>query len=165
MRIPVLTQQRLKELVTYDPETGLFTWQTSCGGRSTPGRRAGAKKSDGYIVIGLDGGAYQAHRLAWLYVHGRWPNSFLDHMNGNKSDNRIGNLRLATNTQNHQNVGITRSNTSGFKGVRKLRKKWQAQIRANGRWLYLGVYPTPEEAAAAYKEAAAKYHGEFARVD
>ena len=106
----------------------------------------------------------KAHRLAWFFVYGEWPQKQIDHINGNKSDNRISNLRLATASQNLSNKGITKSNTSGYKGVsfNRTKKKWMASIKVNKKSINLGYFLTPEEASEAYKAAAIKHHGEFA---
>ena len=117
-------------------------------------------KSRGYIVVRVDLVLHQAHRLAWLYVHGSWPVDQIDHINCDPSDNRICNLREATPAQNQAN---TRSYAkSGFKGVRKNFSKWNAYI--GGRtFKHLGSFDTPEEANAAYLTAARARSGEFAR--
>lgn len=161
-----LTQQTLKELFEYDPDTGVFKRLKRTSSNAISGRICGCK-SNGYIVIHINGRLWYGHRLAWLYVYGTWPNNNIDHINGDKSDNRISNLRDATQTQNHYNVGKKSSNKSGFKGVswHVEGKKWDAKIRHNGRRIYLGLFDTPEEAHAAYVEAAKHLHGDFARFD
>ena len=112
---------------------------------------------NGYCIIRLDDRLYTAHRLAWLYVHGQWPTHQLDHINGNRQDNRLCNLRPATNAENAQNR-TRKSNTSGFPGVRKTNSKWTAEIKVNYKPIRLGRFDSPEAAYAAYLEAKRKYH-------
>lgn len=152
-----ITQQELRRVLDYCPETGVFKWKERKQGR---GLVAGNKHPSGYISITIDYKRYQAHNLAWLYTYGRWPESMLDHINRNPSDNRIENLREATNAENQQNKGISRNNTSGYIGVTwdKVSKKWQAQIGAKGQYKNLGRYETPEEAHKAYVAAKAQLH-------
>jgi hypothetical protein len=154
----------LRTLLHYDPETGRFTWRASQG-RAKAGTRAGTLNSTGYRYIKVEGKSHKEHRLAWLYAHSVWPTEFIDHINGIKDDNRLSNLREATNAQNLANQGKQRTNTSGHKGVSwdKQRKKWSAKIQINRRTIHLGVFENKEDAAEAYKTAALKYHGEFAR--
>ena len=162
---PRVTHERLRELLDYDPETGVFTWKANRI-RVRPGERAGRVLPDGYIAIGVDGRRYQAHRLAWLYMTGKWPEGMIDHINLDRQDNRWENLRLATNIQNQANTALRSNNTSGFKGVswHRLEKKWTANIRRAGKKVWLGYYDTPESAHEAYVMAASDHHGEFARV-
>jgi hypothetical protein len=161
----MLTQEYLKSIVDYDQETGVFTWRVK---RSNipAGTVIGRGCKAWYGQAGIDGKLYLLHRLAWLYIHGRWPADDIDHINGDRHDNRIANLREATRAQNLLNKGPRASNTSGYKGVTwsKRRQKWMAQIGHGGRNFGLGYYQTAEEAHAAYVAAAAKLHGEFARV-
>lgn len=161
----MIDQQELKRLLHYDPVTGIFTWRVSRS-RVHVGQVAGCKNSKGYIYIRLNGKKYGAHRLAWLYVHGCWPADQLDHRNTDKSNNAIKNLREATYAENNWNQGLCSTNTSGFKGVsyHKSCKKWRAQIRNGSGPIYLGLFETPELAAAAYARAAEELHGEFARL-
>jgi hypothetical protein len=121
----------------------------------------------GYWHVGVDGDEYKAHRLAWLFVHGEWPAGRLDHENGDTADNRIANLRPVTHSQNIANSRLRRDSTSGFKGVSFYTSagKWGANINKDGRRHYLGLFNTPEEAHAAYCEAACELHGEFARTE
>lgn len=161
----VLTQERLKELLDYDPATGFFTHLTSGRGR---GRKAGARAGClelGYTMVGVCGRKYQAHRLAWFFVHGAWPRDQLDHINMQRSDNRIANLREATNAQNGANCPARRRNKCGKKGVSKMKGRWRAQIFKNKRQVHLGLFATAEEAHAAYVAAARIHHGEFARAE
>src|ERR1019366_3934979 len=107
---------RLKEVLRYVPETGLFTWLMKRGSRAA-GSVAGTLRSDGYIQIRLDGDAYLGHRLAWFYQTGSWPTPECDHQDLDKTNNRWTNLREATKSQNKANVNRPISNTSGAKGV------------------------------------------------
>jgi len=110
---------------------------------------------------------YKAHRLAWLYVHGEWPPEQLDHINGQRDDNRVENLRSATRAENAGNSKRRADNTSGFKGVywNAQRSKWQAKIRRGQLEKHLGLFVCKEDAAEAYRRAAADVFGEFACVD
>jgi hypothetical protein len=158
-----LTSRRLRELLNYDPETGDFTWiATRSGVRS---RIAGSKNQKGHIQICIDGRKYSASRLAFFWVKRRWPKHQADHKNLDTSNNRWGNLRDATNAQNCRNQRRPINNTSGFKGVsfHKLTGKYQASIRKDYRRRYLGLFETPQLAFDAYKTAADKLFGKFAR--
>ena len=121
---------------------------------------------NGYVSIRLNGKRYAGHRLAWLYMTGKWPKTPLDHINAISSDNRWENLREADGSQNQANKRLSRQNTSGFKGVswREDGAKWVAQIRVRGRCIYLGRFNTPEQAHAAYVAAAIEHWGAFARA-
>ncbi len=123
--------------------------------------------SHGYRVIRIDNQLIMAHRLAWLYVHGELPSGEIDHINGDRSDNRLANLRLATRVQNNQNTKTRTDNTSGHKGVcfHKQAGRWMAYINASGKRTYLGLHNSKEEAAQAYAAAAQELHGEFARTE
>ena len=146
------TQKELKEQFHYDPDTGLFTPRAYIG-------------KQGYALIKVNGMVQRAHRMAFLYITGNLPVNQIDHVNGIKADNRWANLREATNQQNSMNVGVIKSNTSGFKGVsfdkRAKVKKWQAHARIKGVKTYLGHYLTPEEASARYQAVIKALHGEF----
>ncbi|HXP66428.1 MAG TPA: HNH endonuclease [Steroidobacteraceae bacterium] len=163
-----ITQERLKELLSYDPLTGVFLWLVDRGGKKA-GDVAGCRKRK-YTVISVDDQIYRAHHLAWLYMTGEWPSSFLDHRDLDKHNNIWTNLRLATKSQNQANVGLIASNKSGLKGVSRYRageaygKPWQASIGVNGKSKHLGHFPTKEEAHAAYVTAAENIFGEFARA-
>jgi HNH endonuclease len=151
----------------YEPETGIFRWSrdTQCG-RARAGGEAGTVNSHGYRHIYVCGRRYYAHRLAWLFMHGRWPAATIDHINGDPLDNRIRNLREATHTQNIQNSRRkTTRNKAGLKGVSLSRTRWRATINVYGNRMSLGTFDNKEDAAAAYATAARKYFGEFARTD
>ena len=166
----MLTAQRLREVLDYSPETGAFRWRIDTGKRRRVGNVAGhAAKggaNDGYVFIRIDRRLYRAHRLAWLYVHGVWPEHEIDHRDLNRANNRIGNLRPATRQQNAANSPLQRNNTSGRKGVRwwSAREKWRAEIHLLGRSKHLGLYATFEEAVEARRNAEVLHFGQFARV-
>jgi hypothetical protein len=161
-----ITQERLRALLSYDSESGLFTWRNAAGqgGRIPPGSVAGSIGSQGYRVITIGSQRLSAARLAWLYVYGVWPPNQIDHINRERSDDRISNLRLATSGQNKANNGMYRNNTSGFKGVYfdKERGHWRAKTKVNGKRMWLGRFATREEAYAAYCNAVKNEYGEFA---
>jgi hypothetical protein len=161
----VITAQRLRELLHYDPETGVFTWlvKPSKRARIRVGDVAGNVGPDGYRRIRV-GCKYLSHRLAWLWMTGEWPPHQIDHINGAKHDNRICNLRVATGSQNQANARKRSDNTSGYKGVRPSRGRWRAEIRVNGSRRHIGIFNDPAEAHAAYVDAAVKHSGEFARA-
>lgn len=156
----MLTQEELKKVLRYDEGTGLFE-------RINKNYPPISQRTDrsGHLNIRVLGKVYKAHRLAWLYVYGVLPLSFLDHINGIANDNRIVNLREVSNAQNLQNQKLRKTNTSGYKGVswRKARGKWEAQICVNSVTITIGLFDTPEEASKAYNDYAKRVHGEFYR--
>lgn len=155
----MITQARLREVLNYDATSGVFYWVSSRKGvKTTKGLVAGCVADycgTQYIKIRVDRKLYFAHRLAWLWVHGEWPNPEVDHINRNGLDNRLVNLRLATSSQNKINRVV--KNPNGFKGVTKRGNRWIAQCKG-----YLGSYDTPEEAAAAFDLAVVIRYGSFA---
>lgn len=155
----------IKDLVRYDPETGLFHRRIASS-RGPIGSVVGGN-TKGYTMLWVDGAKYSAHRVAWFLFYGEPALQIIDHVNGDKSDNRIVNLRLSDTNQNHWNKTKSKNNTSGFKGVgyHKSTGMWQAQIMARKSYSYLGLFPTAEEAHQAYRDAAIKLHGEFARFE
>lgn len=163
-------QRRLFADLTYCPETGLFRWAVNGRGQTKrAGNIAGSAHSGGYVRIKHGGRTYFAHRLAWLFHSGHWPACEIDHINGDRKDNRIANLREASVAQNRRNTkGVpSRRKHSAFKGVTKDSRdknpKWVAQIYANGKVRVLGRFLSEDEAAKAYQSAAKELHGEFAR--
>jgi HNH endonuclease/AP2 domain len=167
--VACVSLERLRQVLDYDPLTGIFTWKAPTSNRVKIGSVAGSDKHDGYLTITVDGLAEYAHRLAWLFVYGVLPERQLDHRNGNPSDNRISNLRLATPVQNSQNkVKPQRNGTTGLLGVCYFKRtgKWTANITAAGERHYLGYFDTPEQASEAYWAAKRELHPhvEFAGV-
>lgn len=159
-----LTQARLREVLSYDPETGVFTRLVATSNRVAVGSDAGTTRIDGYIQIHIDGRLYSAHRLAWLYMTGEWPSDKVDHINRRKFDNRWGNLREANTSQNACNSLVRIDNTSGVRGVSfcKTTNRWRALIVVNGKRRHLGRFDDIGSAAAAYAVAAREAFGEFA---
>lgn len=157
----MITQERLKELVRYDPDTGEMVLLQDVGKRKI-GDTLGSINTNGYVVGYLDGRLYPVHRLAFLYMTGDWPKELVDHKNGTRSDNRWGNIRPASHQQNMQNRRCSVLSASGYKGVRKSKHGWSASIMKDGKSYRLGIYATPELAHAAYKGAAIVLFGEFA---
>lgn len=156
---------RLKSLYTYDPLTGYFRLTSSRGGHPA-GKAAGTMSNHGYLIIGVDRVRHPAHRLAWLYVHGYWPPAYIDHINRNRADNRIANLRMATQSQNNVNSAIRSDNSTGHKGVvfDAGRGRFRAYIVQKGKQKHLGRFRLFEDACSAYDRAASEMFGEFARA-
>jgi hypothetical protein len=158
----MLTAERLREVLAYNTDTGVFTWRERRGPVAA-GQVAGSGRKDGYRETSVDGRPYLLHRLAFMYVHGRWPVGDVDHIDRNRTNNAAANLREATRAQNNANSRRRLDNRSGHKGVVRHQNGWRARIRKDGRQICLGVHPTPEAAAAAYRRGAAEHFGEFAR--
>lgn len=156
-----LTAKRLRELITYEPETGHFVRRSG----ATAHRRSNQRR---YIFVQLDGHAHYAHRLAFLYMTGEWPSAEVDHIDGDPHNNCWSNLRNATRHQNARNMRMPKTNSLGFKRVhfysRSKLNPYQAVIRIDGKWKSLGFFATPETAHAVYVLAAKFHFGEFARA-
>lgn len=160
-----ITAERVRDLLDYCAEDGNFRWR-SAHKRANAGSIAGQLRPNGYRCIAIDGTRYLAHRLVWLHCFGEIPVGFVDHINRDRSDNRLENLRLCSHSQNCRN----RPGAAGegcIKGVswHRQRQKWQAQIKVDGRNRYLGLFSTKEQAAAAYDAAASVEHGDFAYLN
>jgi hypothetical protein len=176
-----LTADYVRSILHYDPETGIFTWRERPREHFTRansfnswkkrfvGKPAGNKSAHGYIRINICGVLYFAHRLAWLYMTGEWPEDQIDHANLEKADNRFSNLRSASRSQNTANRPTQPNNTSGYKGVvwDGRRNKWFVKIKINGRQKIIGYFSRDRihDAAVAYERAARECFGEFARID
>jgi hypothetical protein len=159
----MLTQERLREVLHYDPDTGVFTWLRDTS-RVRAGRQAGSLDAKGYRRIQFEGKGYKAHRLAFLYMLGRWPIGTPDHRNTDGDDNRWLNLRDATFSQNNGNRSRTKSHKTGFKGVYLADGLYVARIMKDGVRYSVGYFKDPETAHAAYAAKARELFGEFARV-
>ena len=165
----------VRECLDYSPETGIFVWKHRPashfagvkGMNIVNAKRAGKSPQNlskaGYLRIGISGKVYWGHRLAWLITHGSWPEGVIDHINGNRSDNRIANLRDASVSQNQFNRRKGTTNTSGFKGIHLFKQtgKYMAYVDKNGKRFNLGSFSRVEDAAAAVKAARESHHGEF----
>jgi hypothetical protein len=159
----MLTIERLKEILVYEPDTGLFRWRISLGQRARAGNVAGSFDKDGYVTIGYERKKYKAGRLAWFYMTGAWPACEIDHKDGCRANNAWVNLREANRVENvinsNREVG-----ESGLRGVKYDRRtsSWRARIARGHQRIYLGPFGTAEEAYEAYLKAAESIHGEFA---
>lgn len=160
----MLAAEELHRVLAYDPETGVFTWRLAIGRKTRVGAVAGSLSDKGYRRIMIAGRRYLEHRLAWWFYHGVSPPDQVDHINGIRHDNRILNLRLATNGENQMNTTAKKSNRLGYKGIYWVArdKMWVAEIQANKKRHRLGYFKSPEAAHAAYCNAAKILHGEFA---
>jgi hypothetical protein len=164
------TAERVRSLLDYNEETGIFTWKVRRGSKAM-GAVAGSEVDVGngfvYVAIRLDKTLYYAHQLAYLYMTGNWPPNQIDHKNRNGLDNSWSNLRPATRAQNALNMNIPKHNSSGYLGIRldKRNGNWIAVVRDCGRERYIGTFNSPIAAARARDEEAKKVHGEFARLN
>lgn len=170
---PELTQARLQELLSYDQEIGVFYWRERSSedfsdeahckmwNKQHAGKAAGGVNTESYIVIGIGKTQHKAHRLAWLYVHGNFPEGEIDHINGLRGDNRISNLRDVPQRTNAQNIRSARCNNKlGILGVHfdKYRNKFAARLNVGGKVKNVGRFDTPEAAHAAYVKAKREIH-------
>jgi hypothetical protein len=147
----MITQERLRAVLHYDPETGVFTRRIATANRSKVGEVVGSDNGQGYLAARLDGPSYKLHRLAWLYMTGEWPSMDIDHKNGVRDDNRWSNLRHVPRRVNSQNQRRAhRDNATGFLGVSAHGERFAAKIESDGVCRRLGLYDTPEEAHAVY---------------
>jgi len=155
-----LTQDELKRQLDYVPLTGIFKWKVSNSNRVQIGDIAGCKNKDGYIVVRINKRRYYAHRLAWLYVYGYFPENQIDHKYRNPSNNKIDNLREVSQTCNLRNQNKYKNNKSGVTGVSwsKELNKWYSQIAVNKKIIYLGIYINLLDAAISRWNAEVKYN-------
>lgn len=154
-----ITRERLSATLSYDPDTGAFVRKVTCA-NNRAGTVAGGVNLKGYISIAIGRQRYLAHRLAWLYVHGKWPEGQIDHINLDRTDNRIQNLRDVSHATNQQNQARPHShNKLGVMGVRRTATgAYAARITVNGKERYIGTYETPEAASAAYLKVKRELH-------
>lgn len=163
----------LRAALRYDEETGTIWWRhrDDCprkwNTRYAHTQAFNTLHGRGYLIGAINGRLFPSHRIVWAMHYGKWPDGEIDHINGVKTDNRIGNLRTATRSENEWNKGKQTNNTSGLKGVSFCKRtgRWQAQIQHKGKQIHLGRFTTPEDAHAAYCEASKKYHGEYSRTE
>ncbi len=160
----MITQSELKDLLSYDKDTGIFRWNIKPNKKIQKGSIAGYLNGSKRYLIGINRKYYKAHRLAWLYVYGYMP-KIIDHINGNPTDNMISNLRECNTAQNALNVGVKAHSKSGIKNVmrKKGRSKWTVRLRVNGVYKHIGNFDDIELAGLVAVEAREKYHGEYAR--
>ena len=164
MNFPAL--EVLRDLLHYNPETGIVTNKTFRSSQALKGAEAGClSKSTGYRLIEINGISRVAHRVAWALHYGDWPKGEIDHISGDQSDNRIANLRICLKTQNAWNRKVSNRSMLGLKGVSRNRNRWVARIMVNKKAVCIGTFDTPEEASQAYAKAASQHHGEFSRED
>lgn len=161
-----ITAEEVRALFDYSPEDGHLRWKKRKFSRR-PGEIAGSVGKNGYRIVVIQTNyrakAYLAHRLIWLWAYGEWPPDMLDHINMDKDDNRLANLRLATMSGNKSNQRIRKDSQTGYKGVLAKGKGWSARIQKDGVVYYLGTFPTREQAHTVYCDAAQSLHGKFAR--
>jgi hypothetical protein len=160
-----MTPAEARELFDYDPESGELTWKIRAARCVTVGARAGSLKRDGYVQVTFRKKCFQAHRVAWAVVHGVWPGNDIDHINGERSDNRLANLRVVTPEENMQNQRRAhRSNkSSGLLGVHFYARtgRWKATIWSRGQNQFLGYFSSAAEAQSAYLSAKERLHPGF----
>ena len=159
-----LTQERLKEIVSFDQDTGIFTRKLKAKG-AVVGSVVGYQKSNGYIAISIGLKKYYAHRLAWLYVYGKLPKNDIDHIDGNRKNNKIKNLRDVSRTENLQNLkkAKTHNKSTGLLGAyfHKQIGKFTSRIKVNKKNIYLGLFDTAEQAQQAYLNAKKQFHSGY----
>lgn len=155
-----LTQQQLKDVLSYDPLTGIFRWKVNRP-RARAGQDAGYLNSRGYKRVQIDGQAYALHRLAFLYIDGELPEGDVDHINRDRIDNRFENLRRASRAANLRNKGTYRRSALGMPGVSQRGQRFRAYINRDGNRFNLGTYDTAEEASEAYWSAKRELHPEY----
>lgn len=155
-----LSHTELLEILSYDKDTGIFTWTGKRKGTKC-GKIAGTISSDNYIQIQISGKIYRSHRLAWFYIYGRWPNGIIDHIDRDTLNSAIGNLREASPSENQRNRGINKNSTTGIKGVSLNSKtgKYESYIKISGKKKHLGLFSSVEEAHAAQVKAEAEIYG------
>lgn len=163
MKKPMPTAGEVRSFLQYDPDSGAFA-RTAPRGSIQPGPLSPTPNSNGYLRVVIHKQSYYLHRLAWLWMTGTWPQQQIDHINGDRADNRWCNLREATHAENCLNTKLRSNNTSGTKGVswHKLARKWKAEIHMNGVSRHIGVFADKGTATAAVIAARAELHGLFA---
>lgn len=164
-----LTAERAKELLIYNQDTGEFFWRAAIK-KVTPGSKAGCRDGHGYCRIQVDGRRYHGHRLAWLMTYGKWPEQTIDHINGNRMDNRLCNLRdVDTRTNNRNRTVLNSNNQSGYPGVRldprnQRKQRWHARLNQKEGGIWVGTFDTAEEAHAALEKVRARIYSQGDRA-
>lgn len=161
-----LSLEEVREYLDYSPDTGLFRWKKTTSNRAVIGDIAGCVNRIGYWHIGWKRKWRLAHRLAWWMHYGEWPEMHVDHINGKRIDNRIANLRIATNSQNLMNAKLFKTNKTGFKGVSwsKAKNKWVVMIsHEKGKRKFLGYFENKADAVETSIRARQQYYGEFSQ--
>lgn len=155
----MITQSRLKELLEYDQDNGLFKWKTSNSNRKSAGSIAGGLNGSGYLVIGIDSRLYKAHRLAWLYVHGYFPEQ-IDHIDHVRTNNKLSNLQASNDVLNRKNMSMHSHNNSGYTGVAFMpsKNKFRARIQVGKKQIHLGMFDSKVFAYEKRKDAE-RLHG------
>lgn len=163
----MITADRARQVLSYDPETGILVRKSSRQRPDCVGYPIGYKMKIGYLAASIEGKIYYLHRLAWFLHYGEWPSGEVDHINGIKDDNRIANLRIATRSLNGANRPKQKNNTSRCKGVywHKKAQKWMVSIQVDGKQIYRGLFEDWELARIEATQAAIEHFGEFAHVD
>lgn len=159
----MLTQDFLKKVLHYNPETGIWTWIVDYSSRAKKGESPGWKNDAGYICFSVKGKKYRSHQLAFLYMEGALPKGQIDHINRIRDDNRWCNLRPATQTEQNANCKVRKNNTSGYRGIywREDRGYYVAQIVLGGQHTYIGSFPLLKDAVEAYNAKSLELFGDF----
>lgn len=164
--VSIEMEKKLKYFLSYDPETGVFKWANSPNYNIKSGDTARNITVKGYARIRLNKKHFFLHRVAWFFYYGSWPDCLIDHINGDRADNRISNLREASFSENARSKGIQKNNKTGYKGISKVKgcySRFSARIVLPSGLKYIGSYKSEEEAHAAYIAEAQKHFGEFWR--
>lgn len=160
----MITQESVKHLFHYDDVLGILLWKNPCKRKpQLTGLPAGTVCSAGIVRIKLNRKVHKAHRLIWLYNYGKFPDKFIDHVDGNPSNNKLVNLRECSPEQNMHNLKLSARNTTGYKGVCLVNGKYRAMATLGGIKHFLGLYDTPEEASGVYNKFCVENHGKFYR--
>jgi len=154
-----MTQKKVKHYLKYNKRSGLLTWRNPVAARLKVGDIAGSKQDNGYITVMVENKVYKAHRLIWLYVHGEFPEDYIDHINHVRDDNRFSNLRSVSRVENGMNQSLSSANKSGVIGVgwKKKNNKWYASITVEQKQIHLGLFVEFHEAVNARKNAEVLY--------
>jgi len=156
----MIDQETVKKLFHYDAESGMLIWRFGNGRNVKPWQEVKAKNGNGYYTAKIHGKSYLAHRLAWLYVHGSFPNKYIDHKNRIRNDNRLCNLRDVNTTDNAQNISLPSHNKSGYIGVSWIKSHncWTVYVKVNKKNKWLGYYKNLDDAVAARKAGEKQYY-------